>query len=120
MRLGDETADRDCDTDVAVTAGEPPRLDHLPGEIRDGEHVVVGLGGQAAHEVQLDLPPALGVGRADRTDQVIFADHLVDDLPQPFGAALGREREPAAPAVAGELVGECDVERVHPGRGQAE
>ncbi len=120
VRLGYETTDRHRAADVAVPAGPPAGPDHLAGEVRDREDVLVGLGGQAAHEVQLHLPPALGIGGADRADQILLADHLVDDPAQAFGAAFRGEGQPAAAAVAGELVGQCDVERVHPGRGQAE
>ena len=76
---------------------------------------VVGLGGQAAHEVELHLPPAVGVGGGDRPDQVVLGDHLVDHLADPVRAALGREGQPGPPAVPAQLVGERDVERVDPG-----
>ena len=82
------------------------------------EHVLVGLGRQADHEVELHLAPAVGVRRGDGPDQVLLGDHLVDHLAHPLAAALGREGQAGAAAVAGELVGERDVEGVDPGRGQ--
>ena len=74
--------------------------------------------GQAAHEVELHLPPAVGVRRRDGADQVLLVDRLVDHLAHPLAAALGGEGQAGATAVAGELVGQRDVEGVDPGRGQ--
>ena len=54
----------------------------------------------------------------DRADQVLLGDHLVDDLADALGAALGGEGQAGAAAVAGQLVGQVDVEGVHPGRRQ--
>ena len=117
VRLGHEAADRDRAADV-VAAGDLAALgDHLLGQVGDGQHVLVGLGGQAAHEVELHLPPAVAVRRRDGADQVLLGDHLVDHLAHPLRAALGREGQPGAAAVAGELVGQGDVEGVDPGAG---
>jgi hypothetical protein len=80
--------------------------------VGDLEHVLVGLGGQATHEVELHLPPPLRVRRCDGPDQVVLADHLVDHPAQSFRTAFGGERQPGSPAVAGEFVREVDVERV--------
>ena len=88
------------------------------GQVGDLQHVLVGLGRQAAHEVELHLAPAGRVRGGDRADEVVLGDHLVDDLADPLGAALGGERQPGAAAVAGQLVGQVDVERVDAGRGQ--
>ena len=92
--------------------------DHLLGQVGDREHVLVGLGGQAAHEVELHLPPAVGVRRRDRADQVLLGDHLVDHLAHPLRPALGGEGQPRATAVARELVGQGDVEGVDAGARQ--
>src|SRR4051794_39925082 len=54
VRLRHEAADRDGAPDV-VAAGDLATLgDHLLREVRDLEDVLVGLGRQAAHEVELD------------------------------------------------------------------
>ena len=94
-------------------------LDDPLGELGDLQHVLVGLGREPAHEVELHLPPAVAVGGGDGPDQVVLGDHLVDDLADPLAAALGGEGEAGAAAVAGQLVGEVDVERVDPGARQA-
>ncbi len=100
VRLGHEAADRDRAADVLVPGGLPAGPDDVVGHLGDLEDVLVGLGGQAAHEVELDLAPALGVRGRGGADQVVLADHLVDDAAQPLRAALGRERQAGAAAVA--------------------
>ena len=120
MRLGHETADGDGAADV-VLAGDLAALgDDVDGHVADLQDVLVGLGGQAAHEVQLHLAPAVAVGGGDGTDQVLLGDHLVDDLAHALAAALGGEGETGAAAVARQLVGQVDVEGVHPGGGQGQ
>src|SRR6185312_1218037 len=86
MRLGHERAYRDGAADVLATGGLASGLDHPARHLRDLD-VVVGLGRQAAHEVELHLPPAVAIRRRDGADQVVFADHLVDDPAHPFAAA---------------------------------
>ena len=93
-----------------------PGADDVVRHLGDLEHVLVGLGREAAHEIQLDLTPALPVSRRDGADQVVLADHLVDHPAEPFAAALGREGQTGAATIAGELVGQIDVEGVHSGR----
>ena len=80
MRLGNEPPDGDGATNVAQTAHCSPGLDDPLGEVGDLKHVFVGLCGQTTHEVQLHLAPAGRVGRGHGVDQVVLADHLVDDL----------------------------------------
>src|SRR6185312_4423017 len=75
---------------------------------------------QPAHEIQLDLPPTGAKRGGDGADEVLFGHHLVDHPADPFGAAFGGEGQPGATAVTGDLVGEVDIEGVHPGRGQAQ
>ncbi len=118
--LGDEAADRDRAADVVRAGDLAALLDHVRRHVGDLEDVVVGLRGQAAHEVQLHLTPAVAVGRGDRTDQVLLRDHLVDDLAHALRAALGGEGQAGAAAVAGQLVGQVDVEGVDARGGQGE
>jgi hypothetical protein len=118
VRLGHEAADRDGAPDVRRPADLAPGLDDPLGELGDLQDVLVGLGRQPAHEVELHLPPAGGVRGGHRADEVLLGDHLVDDLADALGAALGGEGQPGASAVAGQLVGQVDVEGVDPGRRQ--
>jgi hypothetical protein len=116
VRLGDEATDRHRAPDVIAATDLTAGLDDLLGQLGDLEDVLVGLGRQAAHEVELDLPPAGAIGRGDGVDQVVLGDHLVDDLADPLTAPFGGEGEAGSAAVAGELVGQVDVEGVDPGR----
>ena len=94
-------------------------LDDLAGELGDAERVVVGLGGHAGEEVELHPLPALRVRAVDRGVEVVVGDELVDHLPDPPRAALGREREPGAAHLL-DLAGDADGERVDPQRRQRE
>src|SRR6476469_8341545 len=118
VRLGHEAADRDRAADVLAATGLPARADDLLRHRRDLQHVVVGLGRQAAHEVQLHLAPAVGVRGAHRPDQVLFGHRLVDHAADALAAALRGEGQAGTPAVAGQLVGQVDVERVDARRRQ--
>ena len=118
VRLGHEPADRHRAADVTLAADPAPGLDDPLGKVGDLQHVLVGLGGQATHEVELHVAPAGRVGGSDGVDQVILGDHLVDHPAQALGAALGSERQARASPAPGQLVGQVDVEGVHPGRRQ--
>ena len=118
VRLGHEATDRDGATDVAGPRRLAPGGDDLLGEVGDLQDVLVGLGRQAAHEVELHLSPAGCVGRSDRPDEVVLGDRLVDDAPDSLRPALGRERQSGPSSVAAELVGEVDVECVDAGARQ--
>src|SRR5215212_1521662 len=118
VRLGYECPDADSAPDVAATADRSSSCDHLLCQIRNGQHVLVGLGRQAAHEIELHLTPAVRVRRCYRANQILLGDHLVDYLAQPLGTALGRERQARSTAIAGEFVGKVDVEGIDPGAGQ--
>ena len=93
--------------------------DHLVRHVGDLQHVLVGLGGQAAHEVELHLPPAVARTRSttvrirSSSDTILLITRRIRSEPP-----SGRERQPGAAAVAGQLVGQVDVERVDPGRRQ--
>src|SRR5690606_15557778 len=118
MRLRDETTDRHRAADVPAAADLPTGLDDALGQLCDLEDVLVGLGRQAAHEVELDLSPARAVRRGDGADEILLAHHLVDDSADPLAATLGGEGEAGPAPVAGQLVGQVDVERVDARRRQ--
>ena len=118
VRLRHEPADGDGAADVLAAAHLAPGLDDAARHVGDLQDVLVGLGGQAAHEVQLHLTPARAVCGGNGVDEVVLGDHLVDDLADALAAALGRERQTRAAAVARQLVGEVDVERVDARRRQ--
>ena len=70
-------------------------LDHLFGQVCDAQHVLVGLGGQTQHEVELYAGPATGKGGAAGLHQVLLGDVLVDGVPKPLGPCLGSKGQPA-------------------------
>ena len=72
-------------------------VDHVLGERRDAERVLVGLGGKADHEVELDAPPARLQLRFLCTlpKEVTSVSVLVDDVTHPLCAGLRSKRQPA-------------------------
>src|SRR5262249_15767677 len=66
---------------------------HPPGELGDAEDVLLGLAGQADHEVELQAPPSEVGEQARGVEQLLLAVLLLDDVAQALGAGLGRERE---------------------------
>ena len=118
VRFGDEPADADRAPDVLASRGLATGLDDVHGHVLDPQDVLVGLGGQPTHEVQLHLTPSVAEGRGHGVDEVLLGDLLVDDPAHPFRAALGSEGEPGSASVARELVGQVDVEGVDAGARQ--
>src|SRR4051794_38124891 len=84
-----DPADRHRAPDVLAAAGLPAGADDLDREVGDLQHVLVGLGRQTAHEVELHLLPAVGVGGGDGADEVVLGHRLVDHPADPLAAALG-------------------------------
>ena len=70
---------------------------HLAGQLRNGHYILVRLTRQTDHKVQLDLFPAIGKGRADRLQQVVFRHALVNHIPHSLTAGLRRKSKPALP-----------------------
>src|SRR6266496_2044870 len=94
VRLGHESADRHGASDVATTGRLASGADHVVGHVGDLEDVLVGLGRQSAHEVQLHLTPPVRVRGGERADQVVLGGDLVDHPAEALRATFGREREP--------------------------
>ncbi len=113
--LGDEAADRHGDRrSPVVTATDL----HAPaGQLGDAEGVLVGLGGQAGHEVQLHPPPPLGVGGFHRSVEVVVGNELVDDPAHAPRAGFGGEGQAGAAGLL-QLGGDAHGEGVDPQRRQ--
>ena len=75
----------------------PPGEIDLAGQIRDAQHILVSLGGQAQHEVELHAAPPAGESGAAGLEQVLLPQVLVDGVPQPLGPRLRREGEASLP-----------------------
>ena len=118
VRLGHEAADRNRAADIAPSTDLAADSDDLGRQARDLQDVLVGLGGQPAHEVELHLPPSRAVGGGDRADEVFLGDLLVDHLAHALTATLRGEGEATATTVARQLIGKVDVEGVHASAGQ--
>ena len=92
VRLGDVARDGDRDPDpplrlpVADVAG-------LPAHVGDAEDVLVLLGRQPDHEIELGPVPAPREDPPAGLVDVLLADVLVDDVAHPLRAGLGGEGE---------------------------
>ena len=119
VALGDEHGDRERDLHLAP-APPPDDLapdgEHALGRLDYGQDVLVRLGGQSHHEVELELAPAVLEGVSRRRLEVLLGDVLVDDIPQTLRARLRSEGE-AAPPRARDGAGHLDAERVEALRG---
>ena len=96
---------RHADRDLGLAAADHALADaqHALAGLDDAAHVVVLLGGQADHEVQLDpVPPALE-DLAGRLLDVGLGDVLVHHVAHALSAGLGREGQPGDPGL-GQLV----------------
>ena len=117
--LGDKPGGGHGDAHPAGAVGSalPPALVHLPGQISDAQHVLVGLGGQAQHEVELYAAPAAGEGGAAGLQQVLLPQILVDGVAQTLCARL-RGKGQTALAHPLQALHEVHREGVRPQRGQ--
>ena len=66
------------------------------GQTRNAFYVLVGLGRQSNHEVELATTPTGGESRVYRAEQIVFSHALVNDIAQALSARLGGKRQPAA------------------------
>ena len=101
-----------CLTRLPTARARPPTRD-------DPAHVVVFLGRQADHEVELHRRPAAREDALGRLDELLLGDVLVDDVAHALRARLGREREPGR-AHARDVVEQFSVEAVGAQRRDAE
>jgi hypothetical protein len=95
-----------------------PVLVHPVGQVADGGHVLVGLGRQADHEIELHRVPTAAVDLLGHGHQVVVGDPLVDDRAHPVRGRLRREGEARLPDGA-HHVGEVHRKRVGPQTRQA-
>ena len=84
-------ADGDPRTPVAL---DPARhLERAGAGSHDLANVVVFLGGQPNHEVELHLVPSTREHALGGLHELLFGDVLVDDVAHALAAGLGRERQ---------------------------
>ena len=85
----------DGHVDLSPSAKGLACLGHSLGDVHDPVQVLVGLGGQPDHEVELDQPPALSERLLAAAEQVSLLDVLVDDRAQAVSRGLRRYGERA-------------------------
>ena len=88
-------ADRDAHAARLVRRVHTPRVQHLIGQLRDAEHVLIRLCRQTEHEVELDAVPAALEGDAAGMEQVFLAHVFVDRIAQALRAGLRRKGQTA-------------------------
>ncbi len=101
----------DADVDLRPRILPAPAAQRLRRELDDGAHVLVALGGQADHEVELHQVPAGFEDGVDGVEEILFGVALVDHPPHPFGGGLRRDGE-AALAHALDLRGQVGAHRL--------
>ena len=111
VRLGHEARDGHRDLDAALPLDFLVAVDNFLREFCDADDVLVRLGRQPHHEVELDRLPALLERRAHRVQQVVFRHVLVDDVAQTLRARFGRKRQAALSHLLQSL-GDVDGETV--------
>ncbi len=92
VRLGDERGDADVDA-RGRSEDRPAELDGVADQPDDAGQVLVGLRGQADHEVELDEPPAALEGEGQGVPDLAVVELLVDDGPETVGPRFGHEGE---------------------------
>ncbi len=83
-----------------------PRLVYLLGQLGDAQHILVGLGGQTQHEIELHAAPPAGEGGAAGAEDLLLRHILVDGVPAGAGCPPPGQRSAptcahAAPAPSG-------------------
>ena len=108
--LGHEKGRGEIDGKSPLFAGGvvPPGVDDLSHQVGNGQHVLVGLGGQAQHKVELDVVPPAGEGRGAGGENLLLGDVFIDGVPQALAAGLGGEGQAA-------LADPLDLEHQLPG-----
>ena len=114
MGFGHEAGggNRDADTTGTIGGVVSPDVVDLGGQVGDAQHVLVGLGGQTQHEVELHTAPTTGKGGAAGVQQIFFGDVLVDGVTEPLGTCLGSEGQTTLAATSLKLFHEFHGEVV--------
>ena len=92
MRLRDVARNGDGDPDPPFRLPIPD-VASLPAHVGDPEDILVLLGREPDHEVELGPVPAAREDAPAGLVDVLFADVLVDDVAHPLGARFGSEGE---------------------------
>ena len=95
--MGNEAGggNRDFHAAVLVLCVLPPAVQNTPRHVRDADNVLIRLGGQAQHIVELDRVPSTGKGNGAGVQQILFRDVFVDRVAQTLTSALYSEGQAA-------------------------
>ena len=96
---------------------QAPAVQHLIRHLRDAEDVLVRLGREAEHVIELDAVPAARKGDGAGVQQVLLGNVLVDAVAQALAPALYGEGQ-AALAYLLQALHDLHGEVVCPQRGQ--
>ena len=72
-----------------------PCLNDLINKLRNTQHILVCLRGQAQHEIELYIVPSAGEGLGAGVENFFLRQILVDDIPQALGARFRGEGQAA-------------------------
>ena len=95
-RVGLGHEGRDGGRDLQPFRAGRGRGQHLFRQVENAFHVLVGFRGQADHEIELHLLPAVGEQPCRVFEDVLFADALVDDVAQTLGRGFRSHGRPGA------------------------
>ena len=104
---------RDLQARIALARG----VAHLAAKVGDGLEVLVGLGGQADHEIEFDLTPAVFQQLLHMQQHLFLGDALVDDVTQALAARFGGQGTARA-AQVGHALHDLVVDGAHAQRRQ--
>ena len=119
VRLGHVGGDAHRHLGGAAAGGALAHRHRARAGLHDAAHVVVGLGGQADHEVELHLPPAAGKDALGRLVELLLGDVLVHHVAHPRCARLRSEGEPGGAHLL-DLVEQLGLEAISAQRRDAE
>ena len=97
LRLGHKARSRRCDTHAARTVGRvlTPAIGDLFANVGNTVQILVCLGRQTHHEIELDVIPAALKGNLAGMEHVLLANVLVDNITQALRTGLTCERQAA-------------------------
>ena len=117
--LGHEAGHGNGDLHAPAALDLRIEVNHLLGQFRNADDVLICFRRQAHHEVELHLLPALTEGSAAGSEEVFLRHALVDDIAHALGACLRGEGKAGLPDLL-HLVGQVNGEAVYAQGGQGE
>ena len=97
VRLWNEAGGGNCyaHSPVFILCVQPPCVQHLICKLSYAKDILIGLGRQAKHEVELNRIPAALERKAACVQQIFLGDVFVYSVAQALASGLGRKRQSA-------------------------